>query len=271
MNKNDFKLLKQKKGRVQVYDFGKINLHAYQTDDPMNDEIFILEKNGKAVVLEAPNFVDNIKELELYIKSINITVEGLLLSYHMAGGASFLPGIKRYSTKKADNYAHIGQGKKFSESFKASFGDKVDSSINTVTDYIYPGEITIAGINMIIKKTNDAFDVEIPEINSKYIHMLGHDYHSIVASKENINDLIAQLKDCVNKKYDLILSSHHVPENVVDVKTKINYLKYIKKVTVAASTFNEFKTLVKKKYPNNKSENYLDMTANFFFPNNNGK
>ena len=38
----------------------------------------------------------------------------------------------------------------------------------------------------------DAFDVEIPEINAVYTHMLGHDCHSIVAGAGHADALIAQ-------------------------------------------------------------------------------
>ena len=41
------------------------------------------------------------------------------------------------------------------------------------------GQVTIGGIDFVIKQTGEAFDVEIPEINAVYTHMLGHDCHSI--------------------------------------------------------------------------------------------
>lgn len=47
MNKNNFTTVKLSKGEVGVYDFGKIKLHAYKTNDPMSDEVFVLEKDGQ--------------------------------------------------------------------------------------------------------------------------------------------------------------------------------------------------------------------------------
>lgn len=29
---------------MDVYDFGEITLHAYKTNDPLSDEVFIVEK-----------------------------------------------------------------------------------------------------------------------------------------------------------------------------------------------------------------------------------
>ena len=83
MNKNTFKQVKLAKGEVSVYDFGKVRLHAYKTNDFIDDEVFIVEKNGKAVVIESPCFRDNISELTEYLKDMK--VEGVRVAYHGAG------------------------------------------------------------------------------------------------------------------------------------------------------------------------------------------
>jgi hypothetical protein len=95
--------------------------------------------------------------------------------------------------------------------------------------------------------------------------MLSHDSHSIVEGKVNADILIKQLKSYLKKEYDLVLSSHNAPENSNDLKTKIAYLEDLKKTAAKATSQKEFKQIMKKKYPNYKSENYLDMTAGFFF------
>lgn len=63
MNKNTFEAVRLEKGEVNVYDFGAIKLHAYRTDDPISDEVFVVEKNGRAVVIESPCFFDNERRL----------------------------------------------------------------------------------------------------------------------------------------------------------------------------------------------------------------
>ena len=60
MNKNTFTAVKLAKGEVNVYDFGAVKLHAYKTNDLIDNEVFIVEKAGKAVILESPCFFDNI-------------------------------------------------------------------------------------------------------------------------------------------------------------------------------------------------------------------
>ena len=94
------------------------------------------------------------------------------------------------------------------------------------------GKLTIGGMDFIIKQTGDAFDVEIPEINAVYTHMLGHDCHSIVAGAGHADAMIAELKRYIEKGYDLILTSHYTPEDLKDAETKIAYLENLKKIAL---------------------------------------
>ena len=40
-----------KKGFIDIYDFGEIKLHAYQTNDLMNDECYILENKDNVLLI----------------------------------------------------------------------------------------------------------------------------------------------------------------------------------------------------------------------------
>lgn len=264
MNKNNFKKIELSKGEMNVYDFGTVKLHAYKTNDFIDDEVFIIEKDKKAVIIEAPCFYDNEKELEAYISNNGLKVEGILLAYHMAG-AKFMPGTKVYATKNADKYGHSGGGAQLITKFTGAFGEIFDNNIYTVTDYIEAGMVTIGGIDFNITVTSKAFDIEIPEINAVYTHMLGHDCHSIVAGTGHADAMIGQLDGYLKNDYTLVLTSHYTPEDLKDVEVKIAYLKDLKAVAKTVSTADEFKAECRKKYPEYSGENYLDMTAEFFF------
>lgn len=95
--------------------------------------------------------------------------------------------------------------------------------------------------------------------------MLGHDCHSIVAGKGHADAIIAQLKDYIAKGYDLILTSHYTPEDLKDAETKIAYIENLKMVAENCGNADEFKSEVKKQYPNYSGENYLEMTSGYFF------
>lgn len=264
MNKTNFDSVKLEKGEMHVYDFGKIKLHAYQTNDLISDEVFIVEKAGKAVVIESPCFFDNIKELEDYTSKMNVSVGGVLISYH-ASGATFLPNAKKYATKNADKYGHEGGGKALIDGFIKAFGESFDGSIHKTTDFLENGKTVIGGIEFDIVDTSEGFDIVIPEINAVYTHMLGHDCHSIVAGGTHADAIIAVLEDYIKNGYDLVLTSHYTPEDLKDVRTKIEYLKDLKAIASTCKTGEEFKQKVKEKYPNYSGENYLDMTTGFFF------
>ena len=262
MNKNTFTTVTLSKGEMNVYDFGGIKLHAYRTNDFIDDEVFIIEKNGRAVIIESPCFFDNIKELTEYLKDIE--VEGMLIAYHGAG-ATFLPEVPKYATQNAVEFSENGGGKALIDNFTNSFGEIFDKSVHKITDVMAEGKVTIGGIDFVIKQTDDAFDVEIPEINAVYTHMLGHDCHSIVAGAGHADGIIAELKSYIEKGYDLILTSHYTPEDLKDAQTKIDYLENLKKIAANCSDADSFKAEVQKQYPNYNGQNYLNMTAGFFY------
>ena len=264
MEKTNCKSIALAKGQMDVYDFGGVKLHAYKTNDLIADECFLLEKNGKAFLIEAPAFFDNVAELEKYIAGLGVEFEGTVIAYH-AAGASFMKGAKVYSTKNADAYNHNGGGAALVSNFTQAFGEAFDKEIYTTTDFIEGDSLNLAGVEMKIKRTNDAFDIEIPEINVAYIHMLGHDVHSIVAGAGHADAFIAQLDDFISRGIDLILTSHYTVENLSDVKEKIAYLKELKNIAVKNSDAESFKACVKGKYPKYQGLNYLDMTAGMFF------
>ena len=262
MNKNTFTKVALGKGEMNVYDFGGIKLHAYKTNDFIDDEVFVVEKNGKAVIIESPCFFDNNDELAAYLKDYEVA--GMLIAYHGAGG-TFLPDVPKYSTQNAVEYSENGGGKALITNFTNAFGDVFDKAVHKVTNIIPEGKLTVGGIDFVITQTSEAFDIEIPEINAVYTHMLGHDCHSIVAGGAHADGIIAQLNGYIAKGYDLILTSHYTPEDLKDAQTKIDYLEELKAIAAECSDAESFKAMVEKEYPGYSGQNYLDMTAGFFF------
>ena len=63
----------QKRKFMNVYDFREIKLHAYQTNDLMNDESYILENEDNVLLIEFPAFYDNLEEFENYVKNLGKT------------------------------------------------------------------------------------------------------------------------------------------------------------------------------------------------------
>lgn len=263
MNKNTFTTVKLAKGQVNCYDQGEIKLHAYQTNDPIDNEVFIFERAGQAVVLEPPCFRDNIDELTAYLAPLKVA--GVLVAYHGAG-ATFLPGVPKYATRNAVDYSRSGGGKALIDGFAAAFGPGFDPSVHPITHLLDEGPVTIGGMEFVIRQTADAFDVEIPALNAVYTHMMGHDCHSIVAGADHADAILAQLQGYIDRGFDLILTSHYTPEDLKDARTKMDYLRELKSIALACSDRAQFLQAVRRRYPDYSGDNYLDMTAGFFFP-----
>lgn len=265
MKKNAYTTVPVATGEMRVYTNGDMKLHAYHTGDPIDDQVLVVEKAGQAVVIESPCFVDSIRALADYLDRAGLKVAGVLTAYHMAG-ATFLPQVKKYATRNADDYGHTGGGKGLIDSFAGAFGAAFDSSIHTVTDFLEPGAVTIGGIDVVIVPTQEAFDVEIPGLNAVYTHMLGHDCHSIVAGRDHADAIIAQLRGYQDRGFDLVLTSHYAPEDLADVEVKLAYLERVKAIAAQSGDRSAFVSAVNGEFPQYSGGNYLDMTAGMFFP-----
>lgn len=257
-------------GEMTVMDFKKVRIHVYNTNDAIQDQVIMLEKphligkGGKAVVIELPCFKNSIAEMTKYIKDNKIDVQGKLVAYHAAG--DFLPEVKSYMTESAHKYNTVGGGKGLIDNFTGIFGDAFDSTITADGNRIGSGKLEIAGIDMVINPDNDAYEVEIPEAKAVYMHMLGHDCHSIVAGAGHADAIIANLKNYLDRGFEVFLSAHYGPETRTDVQTKIDYLEMLKRIAKECSNAEEFKQKVNEACPRYSGDNYLGMTAGFFFP-----
>lgn len=265
MKKTECVTVKLAKGEMSVYDFGGVRLHAYKTDDPIADEVFTVEKNGKAVVIEPPCFYDNIAALTEYLNSRKIEAVAKLVAYH-AAGASFYPQAPAYGTRSSDAYNTAGGGAQLINSFVGAFGDAFDGGITKADSILDGGETQIAGIGFVILPNAEAYDIEIPEINCVYTHMLGHDCHSIVAGAAHADGMIAQLEHYKERGFDLVLTSHYTPEDLKDAQTKIDYLRELKAIASESKSADEMRARAAEKFAQYGGLNYLDMTVGMFFP-----
>ena len=265
MNKTAERTVELDTGHVDVYTENGVTLYAYQTRDLIDDEVFILAKNGRGVVIELPCFHDNIRELTAFLRQEGITVEGKLVAYH-AAGASFLPEVPAYGTASSIAYNSTSGGAALVANFHKAFGGSFDESLCTVDHVLEEGETEIAGIRFLVKPNAEAYDLEIPEIRCVYTHMMGHDCHSIVAGCPHADGILSQLNYYLRKGFDLVLTSHYTPEDLKDVRTKIAYLTELKEIALDSESADEMRARVQAKYPHYSGQNYLDMTVGFFFP-----
>ena len=242
------------KGFIDIYNFGDIKLHCYQTNDLMNDESYILENNENVLLIEFPAFYDNLEEFEKYVRGLNKNIVGKVFSDHPNGGT-----IKSMKEGTIHNLV-IG----FEKSFNGAFAKEY----HEITDILRDEKVNIGGFELKITYHDENIEIEFPQIGCVYTHMLGHDCHSIVAGEWHANVIIEQLKRYKANGYNLVLSSHYTPETLKDVDTKITYLEELKEIAKESKDSSNFENKVKAEYPEYSGLNYLDMTASFFFPQN---
>ena len=269
--RNDSKMEKTKinlkKGLVEIYNFGEIKLHCYQTNDLMSDESYILENQENLLLVEFPAFYDNLEEFESYVKGIGKTIVGKVFSDHPNGGTIF-QDVKGYASEGTIKSMKEGTIHGLVTGFETSFGGAFAKEYHKITDVLKDKNVNIGGFELNITYHDENIEIEFPQIGCVYTHMLGHDCHSIVAGEGHADAIIAQLNSYKQKGYKLILSSHYTPETLEDVDTKIAYLEELKKITRECSNKEEFKDRVKERFSEYSGLNYLDMTADFFFPSN---
>lgn len=218
MNKEKIDLTK---GFVEIYNFGRIKLHAYQTNDLMNDECFILENEKNVLIIELPPFHSNAEEFEKYVRGLNKNIAGKVFSDHPNGGVSLFNDVKNYASQGTINSMMSGTIRHLNDGFIPSFGADFDEKLPTITEILNEKSYNIGGFELNITYHDEDIEIELPQINSVYTHMLGHDCHSIVAGEKHANSIIEQLNGYIGKEYNLVLSSHYTPETIDDVKEKM--------------------------------------------------
>lgn len=254
-------------GTVTTYDYGNIKMYAYATNDPLSDECYALESKNGVVLLESTILTDNINEWSQFVKALDKPVVAELMSYYPNGYAAY-GSHPIYATAQALQswqpgggiYAIVGNLEK-------SFGSAADTSMPAKAKTLTAGkDITLAGIRFhIIDAGDDAYSVEIPQINAVYRHMMGSDVHNILASRQQIAQDIQTLKGYQQKGYDLILTGHYKPEGQAAVAQKIQYLQKVQELAATCQTKDEFQQRVKEAFPNYQGESYLAMTASFLY------
>ncbi len=133
-----------------------------------------------------------------------------------------------------------GATKGLIDNFTAAFGADFNGSLPALSVNLTPGKVSIGGIEFVITETSTAYDIEIPSINSIYTNMLGGNVHSIMVSPAHMDLMIRSLETYAQRGYALILSSHHEPETLADVATKISYIKKAKDLVGKYRTAGEF-------------------------------
>lgn len=253
-------------GRVTVYDYGDMKLHAIATGDALGDEAYIVESAAALVGIELPAFTDGLNTWKSYVSSLGKPMNDIFLCDH-ATGASYVTGMKVYGTQGAKDSIASGSTYATTQGLYETFGEDFHggpdlAQINTVVS----GTVTVGGIQFSLIDHGETFDLEIPAMNVVYTHMLGKTSHSIMTSAAHMDAMLDILRGYQSKGYAMILSSHSTPEGQDAVTEKIAYVTRAKELAAANASAESFTAAMKEAFPEYTGENYLDMSAGFLFP-----
>lgn len=244
-------------GTMQEYDFGTIKLHAYETKDPISDENFLLETDNELILIELVGFYNNIEELQSYIEKLGKPLTSVIVAYHPAGGDAH-PNAQMYASEGLGEAGLIPM-------FVEKYGDDFNGDLPTKYQIVAPGIMTVGGIEFNVIQTDSAFDLEIPAINAYFTHMVGSNTHNTLRSVDQIDEMIAQMKNLQAKNYSLILTGHDVPRTIDVATEKIDYLEKMKEFIASSESAEVFTQAMKKAFPNYQGENFLEMSAGALF------
>lgn len=253
-------------GLIQIYDYGNIKLHAFQSNDAMWDETFLLETATNLVAIESPAFKTDIKIWQEYVATLNKPLTDILLAYHPAG-AKWYDNATSHATSIAIKSFTTGSIRQLIDNLGQSSGPDFLTDIQPIENILIDGLNTIGGIDFEIMNNDESYDIGIPVINAVYTHMLGSHVHSIMFSIEHMDATIATLQAYKAKGYEIILSGHFLPESAVALDDKIAYLEKTKELAATSANLSDFALSMVAAFPNYAGLHYLGMTAGALFPN----
>ncbi|MGN0837939.1 MAG: hypothetical protein ACI4NN_02470 [Pyramidobacter sp.] len=252
-------------GNVTVYDYGELKLHAGATNDPLNDQWYILESRDALVGIELPPFRQGLEEWKSYLHSLGKPMSALFVDAHPAGG-SYAEGITVYSTEAAEKAIAGGSTASTTAGLYAAFGEDFRGNDIAAVGRTVSGAVTAGGIRFNVIGRGDTYDLEIPDLKLIYTHMLGGKVHSILPGAAAAEEMLKTCRGYQKAGYDMILSGHCTPEGQEAVAEKIAYLETAEKIMRQCSTSEEFISAMKEKFPDYEGENYLRMSAGFLYP-----
>ncbi|RRD63894.1 MBL fold metallo-hydrolase [Fretibacterium sp. OH1220_COT-178] len=252
------------KGSIGKFEMPGLTVHAYNSAEGMLDGSVVFETEKELVLLEPQSMPESAKDLKRYINGLGKPLAAVIVSYHGAG-LSHYKGIPIYASKAAVEFAKDGRAAALFENF-AKGVPGFDSKVVVPDQSLEGPNASIGGIDFSLEYDDvpapaPGMTIAVPSAKVVYLHMLGGDTHSILGSAGHIEAFAEALRKMKGKGYELILTSHHVPEKPEALDKKIAYLEKTKEILTASGTKEEFVAAMKKAFPDYRGEGYLEMSA----------
>ncbi|MDO5532284.1 hypothetical protein [Sutterella sp.] len=255
------------KGEVSVFTFADgVKIHNWNTGDALGDNLAAVETKTGVFAIESAAFRPDFPVWGEYLRKLGKPLTAAILSNHpnnadaWAGGAPVLVADASWKAMQSGGIKGIMTG------LEQAFGKDFDVTLPAAPQTLNLGDNVFEGVKVTVTQDGDGTELVLPAQKTAYIHMMGSTCHSIIAGAAHADYQIAQLERLQKAGIELVLTGHWVPEGADAMAAKIAYLKDIKAIAAASRDKAAFVAAVKAKYPKYVGDNYLDMTAGFFFP-----
>lgn len=244
-----------------------VRVHVWETEDSMRSAVLAVESKTGVVAVESPSFVKDFPIWRDYLTKLGKPLAALLVSSHPGSGSAWYGDAPTLATEVGREAITSGSPRAIADGLKAGYGDAFEAQFLTIEKTLpKDAPVDIAGIRVIAHDASDGTIFVFPALKTAYIHMLSHDYHSILPGKAAAEGYIADLEYLKRSGVKRICSSHHEPEDASVIDAKIAYVRDVIRAAESSKTADDFKAAVKAQHPSLKGDAYLDMTAAGFFP-----
>lgn len=254
-------------GEVAVFAFDNgVRIHNFSTKDPLADNAFVVEAKSGLFAVESLAFKKDFPVWGEYVKKLGKPLHAVLLSNHPNNAAAWAGNVPVYVSEGAWKSMTKGSTKDITTGLEKAFGPDFDATLPKAPKMLSLGEHIFDGVKVDVRADGDGNEFLFPDLKAAYIHMMGSGAHSIVGGAAHADILIGQLERLKKEGVELLFTSHWAPEGVAAMDKKIAYLRKLKATAAKSKSREEFVAAMKAAYPKLLGENYLEMTAGFFFP-----
>jgi len=257
------------KGTITVIKTGLAAIHSYMApEDSGMVTTQIIESKNKLVVIDAQFFRPYAKELKSYIKTLKKPVDRILITH---SHPDHWLGLEIFSDYPIYTFPEIHQeidkaGDFIIKENKPALGELIADAKIVPNHTLKEGMTVIDGLQYEFQKVLKAEStihlmIRLPEINTLIAQdLLYNNVHLFIGQRE-FDGWIRAVKEMSKiKGIDIILTGHGEPADSAVFDKVIGYIETAKKVYQSASTGEELKSKLIKKYPNYRAPVLLDLS-----------
>ncbi len=265
---------KEFKGKFITTEKKDVKIHTYiSPEETFHVTSHVIETKTKLVIIDGQFMLDYANELACFISELSKPVECIIITHSHPDHFLGLESLEKYpiaSTK--DIIEEIEQqGDSLIEACRQFYGNRIANHKVVPTIVLSNGLNSIAGIQFDIEQVEDAeagkqLLIKLPEYGILISQdLVFNNVHLFFAEQkiENWLKIINILQK--QKEYNIILPGHGEPSGREVYDSLVEYLQYVKDILPLASSKDEIKTKLIKRFPKYRAAHLIDISGDYVF------